>query len=157
MNQNTRTYILIGILVVMIIYYVSSTFLFNDSGSSSREPVPRGKLSTMYRNNTGLASELEYPNILAARGGWGEDPFYYENPGEGRAGLFGNFLEDLPLPGEALQLKGIVWSDNVPTVLINNEVLKIGDEINGYRIVNVGQDFVTLRSGNERLQLTLGE
>ncbi|MCK5519730.1 MAG: hypothetical protein KAI81_01340 [Candidatus Marinimicrobia bacterium] len=156
MKQATRTWILLSILIVMIIYYLLNMFVFNKESSNSDRPNFQGKLSNTYENNTGLITKLEFPKIPAAIGSWRNDPFFYESP-ETKNSIFGNLLNELPLPGKSLQLKGIVWSDDIPTVLIDNEVLKLGDEINGYKIINVGRDYVTLRNRSEKLRLTIGD
>ncbi len=157
MNQSTRTWVLFGILIVMIVYYVLSTFVFTDGSPAMNSDHPARSLSDINKSSGGLVEAHSYPRLATVSSAWGADPFYYQSPDKEKGKLFGGLLNDLSLPGSAFQLKGIVWSNNVPTILINDEILKVGDEINGYRIVSAGKNYVTLRSSSETVQLTLGD
>lgn len=58
-----------------------------------------------------------------------------------------SLLSEVPvvLPGpniDAFVLKGLVWNSDTPQAIVNNKVVKIGDEVNGMRVVAIRQDGV---------------
>lgn len=57
-----------------------------------------------------------------------------------------------PLP--PLEIQGVVWGGVFPQTIINNKVLKIGDVIEGVRIVDIGKDGVTIFFNAEQHKLS---
>lgn len=57
----------------------------------------------------------------------------------------------VPLPN--LIIQGLVWGSGLPQVIINNEVLKIGDTIEGVRIIDIDKDGITVFFGNREYNL----
>jgi len=72
---------------------------------------------------------------------WERNPFV-----QGGYGVLGGF-----------DLMGIFWDAGQAYAIINNEVLKAGDAINDYRIIQVEQKTVTLTDGEEYFTLELKE
>ena len=56
-----------------------------------------------------------------------------------------------------LSLKGIIYSDKGAVAIINDEVLRDGDSIGDYTIVQIEKKRVTLKKGNEGFILKLEE
>lgn len=52
-----------------------------------------------------------------------------------------------------LTVQGIVWGSTLPQAIINNRVLKIGDTIEGARVIDVNKDGVTLFYGGQQYNL----
>jgi len=48
----------------------------------------------------------------------------------------------LPLP--ALNIQGIVWGGKLPQAIINNQVVKVGDTVEGVRIIDINKKGITL-------------
>ena len=72
---------------------------------------------------------------------WGRDPF---------------MVTQTPVSiSSALALDGIVYDEKDSYVLINNQLLHIGDEVNGNRVVDIQQDRVILNDGNKDIELKL--
>ena len=72
---------------------------------------------------------------------WGRDPF---------------MVTQTPVSSSsALALDGIVYDEKDSYVLINNQLLHIGDEVNGNRVVDIQQDTVILNDGNKNIELKL--
>ncbi len=65
---------------------------------------------------------------------WGRDPF--------TAGTSAVELSD------DLVLSGIIWDDKKPYCIINEKVVKAGDEVSGYEIEEIKKDSVTVKSGD---------
>ncbi|MFH1594164.1 MAG: hypothetical protein ABID09_05670 [Candidatus Omnitrophota bacterium] len=58
---------------------------------------------------------------------------------------------DLPL-----DLNGIMYTPNMPLVILNGRVLAKDNTIEGYTVSEIGKDFVKLKLGNEEFELRLG-
>ena len=71
---------------------------------------------------------------------WGRDPFL-RGGAEGQAG--------------ALMLSGILWDASAPIAIINGQMLHVGDELEGYRIMHITSDRVTVTDGTDTFQLQI--
>ena len=72
---------------------------------------------------------------------WGRDPFV---------------ITQAPVShSSVLALGGIVYDEKDSYALINNQLLHIGDEVNGNRVVDIQQDRVILNDGNKDIELKL--
>lgn len=58
---------------------------------------------------------------------------------------------------ENLVLNGIAWDVNHPTAIINDQVVTVGDKIEGALVAAMDPTGVTLQHGDKELRLTLGE
>ena len=56
-----------------------------------------------------------------------------------------------------LKLKAITLGGDRPYALINDQILQIGDEISGKKVVKIESDNVTLEQGGRTFTLLLGE
>jgi hypothetical protein len=74
---------------------------------------------------------------------WGSDPFV-------RDWVMVNELANL-------KLKAITLGGERPYALINDQILQVGDEISGKRVVKIEADNVTLEQGGRTFTLLLGE
>jgi hypothetical protein len=53
-----------------------------------------------------------------------------------------------PLP--AFTVQGVIWGSKVPQAIINNKVVKVGDVLEGAKIISIGQEgIVVLFEGSE--------
>lgn len=70
-------------------------------------------------------------------------------------------MVDVPAPVPAVigrpefKLKTIVFHPVRPSAMINNQILFIGDTVNGYTVTAIGKQNVTLKSGQDELVLSL--
>lgn len=148
--KRTQSLVLLAVLaVVMVLVYVRA---FRPPTPS----VPPVVVDTPHVVTTSLSSSpsevLEAPAIsseaIAQRAeqrrraavlAWGRDPF-----------VAGSSV------GEAsgLELSGILWDPSQPMAIINGQTLHPGDECEGYRIVTITPDTVTLTDGAESFSLT---
>ncbi len=74
---------------------------------------------------------------------WGSDPF----------------VRDWILVSEVanLNLRAITVSPTGASALINDQILQVGDEISGKKVIRIDPDQVTLEQGGRTFTLTLGE
>lgn len=70
------------------------------------------------------------------------DPFKPAIVRENKDGLRPQEQPSKPLP--ALSVQGIIWGGKLPLAIINGHVVKIEDEIEGARLVDIGKEGVTL-------------
>ena len=159
-----RQKILLALLAVVSLYYVISTF-YLDSSTATRAPAasaPRTAMSTLQGGAGGIppadgrnrrdAAALPGSTAALNINEWGpRDPFYrYVN--EMETGV--NQVQTLTSIG--LVLEGIQWANGKALIIINDELLRVNDIINGMRLIRVGEDFVVLQKGREQMTLRLG-
>jgi len=73
---------------------------------------------------------------------WGRDPF---TVGTSAVELSGDLV-----------LSGIIWDAKKPYCIINEKVVKVGDEISGYKVVEIKKDSVSVHAGDQIRVLKVG-
>lgn len=133
------------------------------AGSGSSEPVEGRLLQLPPALQQLLATETKpAPKpILSAearraleersRRPWGRDPFALEaaRP-KGQAEVRPSFAANL-------HVTGIIWDSTRMHAVINDSLVKVGDEVEGVRVVAIERDRVTVAKGDQRQILRLGE
>lgn len=72
---------------------------------------------------------------------WGRNPFsLYRGPATTISGL---------------ALSGVLWDENAPTAIVNEEIVGIGDKIGIYTVVDIQKDKVILTDGTKNYELNL--
>jgi len=86
-----------------------------------------------------------------ARAPWGRDPFGLEvaRP-KGQTEVRPSFAANL-------HVSGIVWGATRMRAVLNDSVVRVGDELGGIRVVAIDLDRVTVAKGDQRQVLRLGE
>lgn len=79
---------------------------------------------------------------------WGEDPFFIKSAVKKQKTAKST-------PQIRLTLSAISFGGGKPVAMINNEILGVGEQIEGYRIKSIEQTRVTLVKGTEQRVLTL--
>ncbi len=74
------------------------------------------------------------------------DPFSFGLSGEIKA-----------TPALDLSLKGIRWGPDNPSVVINDRVLRVGETIGGFKVVEILRGSVVLENGDSRLELKISQ
>lgn len=73
---------------------------------------------------------------------WGRDPFA---------------VGSVPVQATGeLSLSGIIWDEKKPVCLIDGKMLKVGDEISGAKVIEINNDTVLLKVGDELRTLRVG-
>jgi len=57
----------------------------------------------------------------------------------------------------ATGLTGILWDDKIPKAIINDNVMGIGDKVDGKTVIDIQRDKVILNDGSKNFELRLGE
>ncbi len=75
--------------------------------------------------------------------GWGEDPFVRDF----------SFITEI----RDLQLTAITISESRSYALINNQIVGVGDEISGKKVIEIEKDKVVVEKGGRRFTIFLGQ
>ena len=104
-------------------------------------PIPKKKIEKILRASP---QEIEKQKNRAQLS-WGRDPF------------FSSFLVKKEVPKTTpLHLKGItIGKDKKGYAFINDEIVTIGDTIEGYQVIEIQKNKVILKRDNELFYLTL--
>jgi hypothetical protein len=98
---------------------------------------PAGTISLELPAESGpRRAQREHAATLA----WGRDPFTGGSAGGEVSGF---------------DLSGILWDPSQPIAIINGQMLRVGEELEGYRVLAITQDTVSLSDGGQPLNLTI--
>ena len=93
--------------------------------------------------NDSLASKRAEQRQRALLLTWSRDPFA------------GTATSSATTPRKSLVLSGILWDPRQPLALINGKTVQVGEEIEGYRILEITHDSVSVTDGTHTSQLHL--
>jgi hypothetical protein len=127
-----------------------------DSLGSGRPEVPPAVQKVLATETKAAARPIPSPKMRrpsqqGAGTAWGRDPFDLEaahpkGQGEVRAGF-----------AAGLHVLGIVWDTTRRHAIINGSVVRVGDEMEGIRVMAIERDRVTVAKGDQQQILRLGE
>ena len=107
--------------------------------AAAAEPAAGGTISLELSAESGpRQAQREH----AARLAWGRDPFTGGSAGEEVGGF---------------ALSGILWDPSQPIAIINGQMLRVGDEVEGYRVTAITQDTVSISDGGQALKLAISQ
>ena len=167
--KDKRQAALLGILIIVLIYYFFDNGLF--SGGGIKSPIKIFPTKTSGDENLADLDDIHQIIDLAAvmevhwEGDWEGDPFFYISPESLSNGSKGGLINDLfgtvnkaaNISNISLSLTGISRSGNSAFAIINGQPVKIDDTIGGYRIEKIAADHVILKQGSKTLRLTLND
>ena len=147
-----RILVLLGIAVAVLAFYTFvlrpqpeikgvSTAAAEATGAKTKAAQPAPTANDAAAKPAGTTGALT-PKVLPPET-WGTDPFV-------RDWVMVNELANL-------KLKAITLGGDRPYALINDQILQVGDDISGKRIVKIESDYVTLEQGGRTFTLLLGE
>ena len=134
--------IIIGLALVILIVYLANLFIKSKEAKSPGSDLSRiaSKGREPYSVSKKAAAETKRKDLT-----WGRDPFMLGDKGE---------KGERP---EQLVLDGIIWDKTNQYAIINNEVVKAGDIVNGNTVIEIKKDSVLLDNGTERVTLQMWE
>jgi len=71
---------------------------------------------------------------------WGRDPFYFDVVQENAA---------------PLELAGILWDENNPQAILNDDIVGLGAVVEGYTVATIAEQYIILKKGNSEKKLQL--
>ncbi len=163
MDKNKKLIIALPILLL-----VSSSIwinLFKSSKPSSAKSQQLDIETLLDKNLTlRLAAQLKEPERQAVKSrfaNWSRNPFDLvkkEKPPQDAAAVTEEPKAVIPdNPPDQLNLSGIFWNQDKSTALINNEVVKVGSQMESYTIVDIKKDTVIVTNGRRAFELKMGE
>ncbi len=84
--------------------------------------------------------------------GWGASPFLIER---GQTRVSTVLIPVETGQPESYSLNGILWDPQMPTAVVNNRVLGVGDRIGSWKVVRIQKDRVVLSDGHSTQELTV--
>jgi hypothetical protein len=135
--------IVIGIIIMALIFYTNLKPKKRNVAvlAPAPLPIPVGVQPPAFVPADSSVLESQKKNAEKA---WGRDPFSADPYKAGQA--------------SELHLQGISYRrDNVGYAFINNEIVKKGDSVQGWLVVEVYKDKVFLKKGDQSFYLTFPE
>lgn len=137
MDKNKRQLIILGVVVAILIIATAMAVF-----------KPRAKKAGRARDASTAAVAAQKPvpqkeRIISSFKSWGKDPF----------AIGGGSTEE---GGGPASLSGIFCDPQKSYCIIDGKVAKVGDEVSGYRILEINKDTVTIKIGDEIKTLRIG-
>ena len=137
MDKNKQQLIILGVVVaILIVATVMTVFR------------PRAKKAEQAKTHSAAATAVQKTapqkgQIISSSKSWGRDPF----------AIGGGSTEE---GGGPVSLSGIFCDPPKSYCIIDGKVAKVGDEVSGYRILEINKDTVTVKVGDEIRTLRIG-
>lgn len=133
------------ILVVLIpIFFIGLLYMRSQQKSKATEIV-QNELTISQEDP--LIDKLPKPKAI-------EEISYKKTEKDPLKNIFAQFLEKLrrrvpekeieKLPIPDLNIEGLIWNSDMPQAIVNGSVVKIGDHIEGVRIVEIDKKGITI-------------
>lgn len=65
------------------------------------------------------------------------------------------FADGMRQGGSAFSLAGILWDPNKPLAIINGQTLGVGETVDGFKVLVIAADHVTVSDGQQTIELPL--
>lgn len=144
MDKNTKE--IIATLALVVVFVIAGANAVKAVKKKGLKQTPIVAASTAGVNST--ISAISRQEKEEASGGkplkWGRDPF------SGR--VYAGGQEE-----GGLNLVGIMFDKNNPAAIINDEIVEVGDKVNGNKIIEITKDRVILNDGGRNIELKLGQ
>ena len=141
--------LLVGSALVSIIYGIMTpSKVMQEIKAQSKKEQAEHPASSETKAGSGEVSSGEFSPLLPPSTGikrrparslakeWGRNPF---------------------LRQDALELRGILWDDQNPKAVIDEDIVAVGDLVNGSLVVEIRKDGVVLYDGSSDFELKLNE
>ena len=141
MSRSRQQAITFGILLVVMILVYAKALRPPAAGHPAPAQAALGEIREVAPQGTsGVLAQRAEQRTRAARLAWRRDPFLRGASAGGPAGLL---------------LAGILWDATAPIAMINGQMLRVGEELEGYRVTAIFQDHVSLTDGSTAYELSL--
>ncbi len=124
-----------GIGIVILIFLAASHL----AGSKNNRPVEKPGSSAPLKFSIKAAHETKSGNDEK----WGRDPFLSATSDTKERGM------------ESMVLNGVVADKQNPYAIINNDVVKLGDKVNGMTVIEIDEKSVVLDDNGSKHTLEL--
>jgi hypothetical protein len=128
------------LLLVMAAVYARALRRPAASGPAPVQDVLGEVREIVPQDASGVLAKRAEQRTRGARLAWRRDPFLRGATAGGPAGLL---------------LAGILWDATAPIAMINGQMLRVGEEVDGYRVTAIFHDHVSLTDGATAYDLSL--
>ncbi len=139
--KNSRLIILFGLIIIMIFVW-STSFKKNKRPRSISKGLGTVESEEEIKSFVTWADKSLKARKTSSFKEWGRNPFTL-TPGM--------------IAESSFHLLGILWDIKTPQAIINDTIVKVGDVIDGYRVVDVQKNKVILNNANNTFELILWE
>ena len=143
MNERTRKKIVYLSLVLAVIWGIYNFPSQNESPNINEtvptiQPLATSSPVTENREMIDVKQKMQAP--------WGEDPFQSAGP---------KFILKVDQVNPRWRLSGIVYNSHNPLAIVNNQPVRVGDEINNATVVSINASTITLDYNGDRVTLNV--
>jgi len=151
LNKAVKEIIITVVLIVILVVIVISNLKGGKKAGKAKRVSGRQQIVKVTPSSGSIPADKKTLSLQKQRAetlSWDRDPFVYVEAEVDRKDY----------RTSTLQLKGIsLGRDKIGYAFINDEILKVGDTIGGYEVLQIQKDKVLLRKGNQSFYLTLPE
>ena len=149
MNEKTRHIVIYAIFGLTVVWGIVTL--------ADKKPRPAEPTATAATSITGSEPSADVPTAdlpvkdWAAeyrRRPWGRDPFYQH---------VNRTADSSAVDQATLRLLGILYREVNPQALINGAVFTEGDSIQGYRVVKIAREHITLQGRGKTVELRVAK
>ena len=135
-RKKTGIFLTLGLLGLLFLFWVLKT----PSQPRRRQILTKTPLAPFtQREQTGSVPKRDSGRLTSSYSSWGRNPFIIEDKGE-------SFI---------LNLKGIIWDESTRLAVINEKVVREGDEVGGRKVIKIEKHRVILNDGQNDFELRL--
>ncbi|MEI8176639.1 MAG: hypothetical protein WCG78_07225 [Candidatus Omnitrophota bacterium] len=127
-------------LTPVLIFVVYTNIIHPHPKEAVKPPNPLLAIQAEAAAHAKSARSQEVAKLKAMA--WKRDPFIVGGGGEGNIELV---------------LNGIVWDEKSPYAIINNAMVRSGDEVGGSKVVEIHKDKVVMNDGTNNFDLNLAK
>lgn len=150
MNKVVKEIAITAFLIVVLAVIVLNNLRARDGSKKSAKESKSDQQPVEVRlsSSTAATPGAEIVRLQKERAAilvWARDPFEYVETETDKGGYT-----------DALSLRGVsIGKDRPCFAFINNEIVRVGDFIGGYQVVQIERDKVLVKKGNQAFYLTL--
>jgi type II secretory pathway component PulC len=145
MGQKRRELLIACALAVVFVAFLSQNVFSKKKKTAA--PVAEAVLDSLqFVDNVAVLNAVKLNDQLLATQeqiwflGWQRDPFFPDQT----AGFAG-----------PVALTGIVWDEKKPIAMVNDQVLAVGDQIQGYTVTRINRDAIVLEANGQEITVSL--
>ena len=135
--KNKRIVILASLIVIMLFVWIRGCSLVLKK-TRLKGALPQG--SSLKTESKSLVIIEQKTRPKSQYNEWDRSPFVLQKSKKYDSGLI---------------LGGIFWDKDKPQAIINNQIVGLGDELEGYKVIEIKKDHVILSDGANKIELKL--
>ncbi len=141
MDPKKRKYIIYTLFALAVIYGLANLGSKDPVTDSRSQPAPVAADHAAIRPPSNQIDLARYNSLP-----WGKDPFVHGTSAAGSVNI----------PTEPIwKLGGILYDEINPAAIINSRIVRVGQSIDGARVLRIDKNMVTLEKNGAEFSITL--